>query len=86
MYIYFEEIWSDLDLGSKFILHTVKPVANDHPWDPKIVGIVDCWSLFRVIFMIQTLKSGPKNSGRYVEVVVSSGLTVYNFLNRFSFE
>jgi len=36
--------------------------------------------------MIQTLKSGPKNSGRYVEVVVSSGLTVYNFLNRFSFE
>jgi hypothetical protein len=28
---------------------TVKPVNNDHPWDPKIVAIVDMWSLFRGI-------------------------------------
>jgi len=32
---------------SKVILSTVKPVYNDHPWDPKIVAVVDRWSLFR---------------------------------------
>ncbi len=26
---------------------TVKPVYNDHPWDPKIVAVGDKWSLFR---------------------------------------
>ncbi len=26
--------------------NTVKPVYNDHPWDPKIVAVVDRWSLF----------------------------------------
>jgi hypothetical protein len=26
---------------------TVKPVYNDHPWDPEIVAVVDRWSLFR---------------------------------------
>ncbi len=26
---------------------TFKPVYNDHPWDPKIVAVVDKWSLFR---------------------------------------
>ena len=26
---------------------TVKPVYNDHPWDPKIVAVIDRWSLFR---------------------------------------
>ncbi len=25
---------------------TVKPVYNGHPWDPKIVAVVDRWSLF----------------------------------------
>jgi hypothetical protein len=24
----------------------VKPVYNDHPWDPKVVTVVDRWSLF----------------------------------------
>ncbi len=28
-------------------LYTVKPVYNDHPWDPKILAVVDRWSLFR---------------------------------------
>ncbi len=27
--------------------NTVKPVYNNHPWDPKIVAVVDRWSLFR---------------------------------------
>ncbi len=26
---------------------TVKPVYNDHPWDPNTVAVVDRWSLFR---------------------------------------
>ncbi len=26
---------------------TVKPVYNDHRWDPKIVAVVNRWSLFR---------------------------------------
>ncbi len=29
------------------ISYTVKPVYNDHPWDPKIVAVVDTWLLFR---------------------------------------
>ncbi len=26
---------------------TVKPVYNDHPWDPKFEAVVDRWSLSR---------------------------------------
>ena len=26
---------------------TVKPVYNNHPWDPKIVVVVDEWPLFK---------------------------------------
>jgi len=26
---------------------TIKPVYNDHHWDPKIVAIVDRWLLFK---------------------------------------
>ncbi len=29
------------------LLCTVKPLYNDHPWDPKIVSVVDRCSLFR---------------------------------------
>ena len=29
------------------IVINVKPVYNDHPWDPKIVAVVGRWSLFR---------------------------------------
>ena len=28
-------------------INTVKPVYNDHSWDPKIVVVIDRWSLFR---------------------------------------
>jgi hypothetical protein len=28
-------------------MKTVKPEYNDHPRDPKIVAVVDMWSLFR---------------------------------------
>ncbi len=38
------EVIKSIFLGSK--LCTVKPVYNDHPRDPKIVAVVDRWSLF----------------------------------------
>ncbi len=43
--------WTLADRASEIIgsifLFTFKPVYNDHPWDPKIVAVVDKWSLFR---------------------------------------
>jgi hypothetical protein len=29
----------------------VKPVFNDHHWDPKILAVVDRWSLLEVIYI-----------------------------------
>jgi len=34
-------------LGPKNEMNAVKPVYNDHPWHPKIVAVVDRWSLLR---------------------------------------
>jgi len=34
-------------MSKKININTVKPVYNDHPRDPKIVAVVDRWSLFR---------------------------------------
>ncbi len=50
--------------------NTLKPVYNDHLWDPKFVAIVDRWSLFRGTFMLQKLKLGLQNRGRCRQVVV----------------
>ncbi len=36
-----------LYFAKKNCLRTVKPSCNDHPWDSKIVAVVDRWSLFR---------------------------------------
>jgi len=36
----------------KWFKCTVKPVYNGHPWDPKIMAVVDRWSLFRGTFML----------------------------------
>jgi hypothetical protein len=38
------------------LIITVKPVYNDHPWDPKIVVVVVKWSLFRGNFCYKTSK------------------------------
>jgi hypothetical protein len=48
-----------------FIEYTVKPVYNDHPWDPKIEAFVGRWSLFRG----HLPKLGPQNGGRYRQLV-----------------
>jgi hypothetical protein len=57
---------------------TVEPVNNDHPWDPKIVAVVDRWSLFRGSF-INTISTSDLKM-----VVVNSGLTelyIRNYLD-----
>ena len=45
------------------VIDTVIPGYNVHPRDPKIVAVVDRWSLFRGRFMLLKLKMGPQNSG-----------------------
>ncbi len=37
----------DMLLAMLLCNSTVKPVYNDHPWNKKILAIVDRWSLFR---------------------------------------
>jgi len=61
-------VWSCLHWFVINFQSTVKPVYNDYPWNPKIVAVVDSWLLFRGRLYNKT--------GRYSEVVVSSGLTV----------
>ena len=49
---------------------TVKPVYNDHHWDPKIVAVVDRWSLFRDHLCNKSSEWGLINGGgRYRQVV-----------------
>ena len=51
--------------------NTLKPVYNDdHPWDPKIVAVVNRLSLFRGHISNKNSKWDPSM------VVVNSGLTV----------
>ena len=39
---------------------TVKLVYNDHPWDPKIMAVVDKWSLFKGHLCYKSSKWDPK--------------------------
>ena len=35
-------------MSNKLLMNTVKPVYNGHPWDPKILAVVDTrWPLVR---------------------------------------
>ncbi len=52
-------------------------VNNDLPWDPKIVAVIDRWSLFWGSFVLKMGTMGRQNSGRCWKVVVRSDLTVY---------
>ena len=49
-----------------YLEYAVKLVYNDHPRNPKIVVVVDRWSLFRGTFKF---KMGHQNGGRYRQVV-----------------
>ena len=42
------------------IERTVKPLYNDHPWDPRVVAVVDRWSLFRCHLSNRNWKWGHK--------------------------
>ena len=46
---------------------------NDHPWDHKLVEVVDRWSLFESNFMLKKVNMGPKNGGRYMQGVAIRG-------------
>jgi len=68
---------------------TVTPIYNDYPWDPKRVAIVDSWSLLRCHlgyygsnWDLKIVGSLLFTSGRYSEVVVSSGLNAFYLKNR----
>ncbi len=63
---------------------TVKPLYNDHPWDPKIVAVVEKWSFFKGHLRNKSYNLDLKivvvvDRWSHVNVVVSSGLTVFNF-------
>ncbi len=70
-----------MQLGIWFAKIFLGAVYNDHPWDPKIVAVVDKWSLFRG-HLHNKFGTGTSKlwslltGGHYLEVVVSSGLTV----------
>jgi hypothetical protein len=62
--------------------NAVKRVYNDHPRDPKIVVVADRWSLFRGHLCNKSSIRDHKmvvvtEGGRYSEVVVRLGLTVF---------
>ena len=42
---------------------------NDHPWDPKIVAVIDRWSLFRGHFWYESSNGTTQNGGRCWQVV-----------------
>ena len=44
-------IWRENRKQILSLKNTVKPMYNDYPRDPKIVAVVDGWSLFRGSFM-----------------------------------
>ncbi len=65
-----------------FFPRSVKPVYNDHSWDPKILPLLTSGccsedSLFSKSGKYDSKKWSLKTGGRYSEVVVSSGLTAF---------
>ena len=49
-------------------LESVKPVYKDHPWDPKVVVVVDRWS-FPGDNLCNKFRRDPKMEGLYSEVL-----------------
>ena len=49
--------------------NTVNPGYNDHPWDPKIVVVVDRWSLLRGHLCYKSSNKGSQNGSRYRQLV-----------------
>jgi hypothetical protein len=59
--------------------HTVKPVNNGHPWDLKKVAVWKrCLIKLRFILVVNETNLPLLTGGRYSQVVVKSGLTVFD--------
>jgi hypothetical protein len=48
---------------------TVKPLYNDHPWDPKKWPLLTSGRCSKYIYVIYKLLLGPQNDGRFRQVV-----------------
>jgi hypothetical protein len=58
-----ENCWSNF-------IYTFKPMYNDHPRDPKIVAVVEKWSLFRCHLCNKSSKWDHKMAVRRYGLVV----------------
>ena len=62
---------TEADLAKINNYYTIKPVKNNHTCDPKIVAVVDMWSLFSGNLCNSKFKAGFHAGGRYSEVVIN---------------
>jgi len=65
----------------KFCESPPRPVNSDHPYDHKILAVVDRWSLFRGhLYSKKLIKLNmvAQNGWRYRQVILRSGLTVFS--------
>jgi hypothetical protein len=63
--------------------HTVKPLYNDHPWDPIFVSLVDKWSVFKSKFMIYKLKIKNAKIEMGLAVAIQWSLVRFHFIDNF---
>ncbi len=70
--------WLEVITKTRFE-HTVKPVYNDHPRDPKLWPLLTGCCCSKVALCHKTWKWDPKmlTCGRYLDLIVYSSLTVY---------
>jgi hypothetical protein len=60
--------------------YTVKPVYNRHPWDPKILTVVEAFQSKLLLYLIWPGLGWPLLAcGRCSEVAVNTGLTVISY-------
>jgi len=72
--------WKNTNTQFRIFSYTVKYVYKSHPRDPKVIAVVNRWSLFRGLFKSKKLKIGHKKAGGgYSEVAGGNiSLTFHN--------
>jgi len=73
--------FNDRFLGRRQQSNTVKSVYNFYPWDPKIVAIVDMWSLFKGHFCSKSQILDLK----IITIIDRWSLFGYGYLLRFDY-